>query len=92
MDLVSNITKPCYCELRRIAKIRGNLTFDAAANLVRSLVISKLDYANCLLYGLPDVLLKRLQLVQNNAARLVFRKRKNEHVNDMLKHIHWLPV
>ena len=33
---VSNITKSCYCELRRIAKIRGNLTFDAAASLVRS--------------------------------------------------------
>ena len=37
-------------------------------------------------------MLKLLQLVQTNAARLVFRKYKNEHVNDMLKQLHWLPV
>ena len=34
------------------------------------MVISKLDYGNCLLYDLPDRLLRRLQLVQNSAARM----------------------
>ena len=36
-----------------------------------ALVISRLDYGNSLLYGLPDLLLDKLQRAQNAAARVV---------------------
>ena len=39
---------------------------------IYSLVISRIDYANCLLYDLPQCLISMLQRVQNAAARLVF--------------------
>jgi hypothetical protein len=41
--------------------------------MVHSLVISRLDYANSLLAGLPAYKLKSLQAVQDSAARLIYR-------------------
>ena len=34
----------------------------------------------------------RLRRVQNNAARLVVKKRRWDHVTSLLKELHWLPV
>ena len=34
----------------------------------------------------------KLQQIQNNAARLVMKKRKRVHITPVLKHLHWLPV
>ena len=89
---ISNITKKCYFHLFLISKIRPFLTEKVANKLVCSLILSRLDYANSVLYGLPEAELHRLQMVQNNAARVVMRKRKMDHVTPLLKHLHWLPV
>jgi len=50
-----------------------------------SFVSSKIDNQNSLLVGLPDIVIKKLQLVQNNAARLVLRKKKTDHVTPLLQ-------
>ena len=92
VEHVNSVTRGCYMKLRQISHIRGYLTQEATATLVRSLITSKLDYVNSLLYGIPDALLHKLQLVQNNAARLVLRKKKSDHVTPLLIHLHWLPV
>ena len=34
----------------------------------------------------------RLQIVQNQAARLIKRTRKRDHITPVLKELHWLPV
>ena len=54
--------------------------------------INNLDYRNAILYGLPKVLLNRLQLVQNTAARIVTLTTKYEHITPTLIDLHWLPV
>ena len=53
---------------------------------------SRLDYCHSLLAGLPNSKLSRLQQIQNNAARLVKRISKNEHITPILKELHWLPI
>ena len=59
---------------------------------MHSLVTSRLDYGNALLYRISVGLLGRLQRVQNAAARLITRSRKRDHVSPVLRSLHWLPV
>ena len=47
---------------------------------------------NAILYGLPKVLLNRLQLVQNRAARIVTFTKQHEYITPSLTDLHWLPV
>ena len=56
------------------------------------MVISRPDYCNSVFTGLPADHIARLQRVQNNAARLVMKKRRRDHVTPLLKQLQWLPV
>ncbi|KAK1789670.1 hypothetical protein P4O66_015563 [Electrophorus voltai] len=67
-----NLTRPCRFLLCNIQRILPFLSQEATQVLVQSLVISKLDYCNLLLAGLPLRAIKPLQLVQDAAVRLVF--------------------
>jgi hypothetical protein len=89
---VKAVCKSSYMQLRNIGRIRRYLTDDAAATLIHSLVISKLDNLNSLLVGLPDNVIQKLQLIQNQAAKIVSRNKKFDHVTPILIKLHWLPV
>jgi hypothetical protein len=60
--------------------------------MVTSLVLTRLDYCNSTLNALPAVQLRRLQSVQNAAARLVYNLRRSEDVTDALICLHWLRI
>ena len=53
---------------------------------------TNLDYCNAILHWLLKVLLNRLQLVQNRAARITTFTEKYEHITPSLIDLHWLPV
>ena len=89
---VASVAKTCYYQIRNIGQIRSCITSDACKILVHALVTSRLDYCNALLHGLPQTMLKRLQRVQNCAARLICRRKKHDHVTPLLKELHWLPI
>ena len=59
--------------------------------LVHSLVTSRIDYGNAVLYGISDRL---LEMVQRSAARVVLRIRRGDRrsLTAVLKRLHWLPV
>ena len=84
--------RACFFELRRIASIRPFLSKEAVLKLVIATVLSRLDYCNSVLIGLPEDQISRLQRVQNSAARLVLGKKKRDHVTPLLRELHWLPV
>ena len=88
----NQIARVSRYHLRRIAKIRRVLTMDACRSLVQSLVLSRLDYANSLLYGSPKRVIQVLQRVQNSAARVVACVGAREHITPVLIDLHWLPV
>ena len=58
--------------------------------------MSRLDYSNGLLYGLPKCTVSSLQAVQNSAAHIVTQERLRDHDHDSmsraLMELHWLPV
>jgi len=55
-------------------------------------VSSRLDYCNAILHGLPEKLTRRLQSVQNAAARMITSARRRDHITPILRQLHWLPV
>ena len=89
---VSLLCRSVFLELRRIGHLRRHLTVDATKKLVSSFILSRLDYCNSLLGGLPENRLDRLQRVQNNAAHLVLGRRGQDHAKPLLRSLHWLPV
>ena len=56
--------------------------------------MSRLEYSNGLLYGLPKCTVSGLQAVQNSAARIVTQERLRDHdsMSRALMELHWLPV
>ena len=91
-DQVKAVCRTAYAQLRGIGHIRRYLTTDAAKNVVNSLVTTRLDYCNSLLYGIPGRLLARLQKVQNTAARIVSRTSRYAHITPVLQELYWLPI
>ncbi len=73
---IAKTARSCRFALHNIRKIRPFLTEHAAQLLVQALVVSRLDYCNALLAGLPSNTIKPLQMIQNAAARLVFNEPK----------------
>jgi hypothetical protein len=61
-------------------------------SLVVALVLSRLDYGNGVLVDLPACLVRRLQSVQNAAARLIYNLRRSDHITDALASLHWLRI
>ena len=93
MDLqINNICKTAFFHLRYIAKIRKFLSYRQCEVLIHAFVSSKLDHCNVLLSGLQKSQVKRLQYVQNSAARLLTSTSRYEHVTPVLRSLHWLPV
>ncbi len=89
---IAKTARSCRFALHNIRKIRPFLTEHAAQLLVQALVVSRLDYCNALLAGLPSNTIKPLQMIQNAAARLVFKEPKRTHVTPLFISLHWLPV
>jgi len=89
---VQTVCGVAYSNIRKIQSIRHYLTVDAAKTLACTLVLSRLDYCNGLFHGSDKCLIRKLQLVQNSAAKLIFRAKKYDHVTPLLHSLHWLPV
>ena len=85
-------SKTSIAQLRNIADVRKYLTQNATEKLIHAFITSRLDYCNSLLYGLPSSSLKKLQKVQNMAAKILTLRWKYEHITPILQELHWLPV
>ena len=65
---VSRVTQTCFFHLRRLRSVRRQLGRDVFARLVSALVLSRVDYYNAVLAGLPAATLSPFQRVMNAEA------------------------
>ena len=95
LSLAAHVTAVCrsgYNQLRQLRPVVRSLSVNATKTLVQAFISCRLDYCNSLLFGISDGLLRRLQSVQNAAARLVTGARRCDHITPVLRQLHWLPV
>ena len=89
---ISNTVKVCNHHLRNIAFIRKYLNEDTLKMLIHNHVISRLHYCNSIYYRLPNILMKKLQNIQNRAARPIKKIPLREKITPALIELHWLPM
>ena len=91
-DHISGICKSTHFHLRCIGRIRNLLTFDTTAQLIQALITTRLDFCNSFLYNLPNNKIERLQRIQNQAARMLKRNPRHNHITPVLRDLHWLRI
>jgi len=89
---VKRTVSRCFATLRQLRQIRRSVSPATFQSLVVTLVLSRLDYGNAVLIGLPAYLVRRLQSVLNASARLIYHTRSADHITDELASLHWLRV
>ena len=60
-------------------------------SLSNALISIRLDYCNSILYNLPKNSILRLQIIQNQAARILKTPRR-DHITEVLIDLHWLRI
>ena len=80
--------------LINIARISKYLNRNHKMQLVHTLILSRTDFCNAILYRLPDSDLRPLQLIINSAARLVIGMPRFSvnHITPVLIDLHILPI
>ena len=91
-DHISGICKSTHFYLRGIGRIRNRLTFDAIAQLIYALITSCLNLCNSILYNLLNKQIEILQRIQNQAARMLKRIPRCNHITPVLRELHWLRI
>ena len=90
---INRLVRSSYYQLRRIKSIRQGLHTSTAIQLVKSFIISRVDYCNSILAGVPKYQLELLQSILNVAVRLIFGYSQYDHITTLLRdRLHWLQV
>ena len=82
---IRHVISSSFYQRRRIHAIRKSIPTLTAVQLIDSFIVSRVDYYNNLLAGLPACRLDRVQAIINSAARLVYGRRNNERVSPLLR-------
>ena len=69
-DHIKHTVSGCYATLSILRKLKYLAKYELRKQLAETLILSKLDYADLVLYPLPQFLVRRLQKVQFAAAKI----------------------
>jgi len=65
--------------------VRKQLTTETAQTIACSVILSRIDYCNSLLYGGPVAVTEKLQRAHNNGARVIYQQRRRVSARPLLK-------
>jgi len=91
---VARTAQTCSYHLRRLRAVPRQLGRDVTAWVVSAFVLSRLDYCNVVLTGLPASTLAPLRRVLHAATCLILDLRlcPRDHVTQALQELHWLLI
>ena len=84
--------KVAALNLRIIRLIHKFIDRESCEILLCSLVLSHLDYGNSLHQGCTNIVLNKLQIIQNCAAKVVLDEPRQYNSMRALYKLHWLPI
>ena len=82
----------CFYHLRRLRQLRRLVDRTMMLRLVLAFVISRLNYCNSTLAGLPACALEPLQHILHAAVQLVAGLGPRDHMKESMKDLQWLPI
>ena len=91
-EQINQISRVAGYHLRNISFLKKYLDESTLKKLIHNFVITRLDFCNSLYYELPDYTLKKLQRIQNRAARLIKGIPPRNRITPVLIELHWLPI
>ena len=89
---ISSVCRSTHFHLRNIGRIRHLLSQNATAQLIHALISIRPDYCNSVLYNLPKNSILRLQRIQNQAAQILPKTPRRNHVTEILIDLHLLKI
>ena len=89
---ITHLSQILFCELRRIGQMSPFLNEASLKTLMSAFILTRLDYCNSLFVNLPEECMNKLQRFQNQAAKVVLKKKKRDHISPLFIKLHWLPL
>ena len=89
---ITHVKKYCIGQLMCWKRIAPVMTEDVKIMLVKQIILSKLDYNNSLLTGLPTLVTDNLQSIINCCMRFIYNLSWGESITPYLIKSHILPV
>ncbi len=81
---INTVVRSCCFYLRLLVKTKPFLSRSDFEKAITSIVLSLMDYCNSLYYGVDVRALRRLQKIQNAAAKIIKSAKKYESVTSLL--------
>ena len=94
-DHISGVVSTCNYHMRALRHIRPLITKEMANVAACSILCSRLNYCNSVLYGMIGITahnIGRLQRVQNSLARVVCHAPYRSSATLLRQSLHWLPI
>ena len=82
----------CMSGLGQISRVKYVLKKELLVTVIKSLVFSRLYYCSVVWSNTTDRNIRKLQGIQNFAARIISGTRKYDHITPVLKELRWIPV
>ena len=90
--MVSKCCSSCYSTLKSLQSIRWYMPIETKLTLVKTSILSKIDYCNILLLNSSTTVIGKLQRLLNACIRFIYNLRKTQPVTEYSKQCHILPV
>lgn len=89
---VNDVSRKLHYSFHSLKRLQWFLPFKTKVMLAQSLLLPLLDYADVCYLDATEVLLNKLERLQNLCIRFIYGLRKYDHVSSYRSQLKWLPI